>query len=36
MLNVRPRAATKKLNIAIPDFTLVSGADPHGLGQRLA
>ena len=28
-------SGTKKLNIAIPDFTLVGGADSHGLGKRL-
>ncbi len=34
LLNVIASGA-KKLNIAIPDFTLVSGADPHGLAKRL-
>ncbi len=34
MLNVIASGA-KRLNIAIPEFTLVSGADPHGLSKRL-
>jgi TolB protein len=35
LLNVIASGA-KKLNIAVPDFTVVSGADPQGLGKRLA
>ena len=34
LLNVMASGA-KKLNIAIPDFTLVAGADPHGLARQL-
>ena len=34
LLNVFASGA-KKLNIAIPDFTLVSGADPQGLAKQL-
>src|SRR5262245_21277430 len=34
MLNVIASGA-KKLNIAIPDFALVSGPDPHTLAKRL-
>jgi TolB protein len=33
-LNVRP-GQLKKINIAVPDFTLVSGADPQNWGKRL-
>jgi TolB protein len=29
-------AGTKKLNIAIPEFTVVAGSDPQGLGKQLA
>jgi len=34
LLNVIASGA-KKLNIALPDFTLVGGADPQGLAKRL-
>jgi TolB protein len=34
-LNVRP-GQIKKINIAIPDFTLGGGADPQNLARRLA
>jgi len=34
LLNVMASGA-KKLNIAIPDFTVVAGADPQGLGKRV-
>lgn len=34
LLNVIASGA-KKLNIAIPDFTLTTGADQHGLGKRV-
>jgi TolB protein len=34
-LNVRP-GQIKKINIAIPDFTLAGGADPQNLARRLA
>jgi TolB protein len=33
-LNVRP-GQIKKINIAVPDFTLVDGADPQGWAKRL-
>ena len=33
-LNVRP-GQIKKINIAIPDFALVGGADPQNWGKRL-
>jgi TolB protein len=29
------KTGAKKLNIAIPDFTVVTGADPQGLGKRV-
>ena len=33
-LNVRP-GQMKKINIAVPDFALVGGADPQNLVKRL-
>jgi TolB protein len=29
-------AGSKKLNIAVPEFTVVAGSDPQGLGKQLA
>jgi TolB protein len=29
-------AGSKKLNIAVPEFTIVAGSDPQGLGKQLA